>query len=79
MSFARFASEEDMSTCIQKIEEKKFGNSKNKYWASNMTAALIYSNTKAAYNYLKAKLSLYSYAKLRNITLDDAKNLFSDD
>ena len=74
LSFARFASEESVSRAVNEIKGRKKGTAKDKYWANNVEAALIISDTVEAMRYYDSIKNLNKYAKKRGISEQELRD-----
>ena len=79
LPFACWAEESDVAYIIKEISSKKKGNSKDRYWAKNMTEALYLSDTEAAVNFMeKSKdCNLERYLSIRGMTVQEYRDKHS--
>ncbi len=64
----RYADEEAVGEIISKISQYTRGEAPKRYWAENMTIALLHNDTRAAMFYFDKHDKLEQYAEMRSVT-----------
>ena len=79
LPFACWATEEDAASAISEISHKKKGNAKDRYWASNMIAALYLSNTAAVAAFMEKDkdCDLAKYLRMRGMSVQEYRDNIS--
>ena len=79
LPFACWATEEDATSAISEIAHKKKGNAKDRYWASNMIAALYLSNTAAVAAFMEKDkdCDLAKYLRMRGMSVQEYRDNIS--
>ena len=75
IAYARYGSEADIKEYCIELNKKKRGNSKEKYQAANMLAALYISDTAAAFEYIEKYGDVNKYSSMRGMTPDEYRNV----
>jgi len=68
LAYARCADEDSIAEMTPQISKSSRGKAQQRYWAENMTTALLHSDTRAAMLYFDKHGMLDDYAALRGIT-----------
>ena len=75
MAYARYASEEEIKEYCSEITRMKRGDARGKYQAGNMLCALYLNDSPTAFEYIEKNGDAGKYAQMRNMTVDEYKNV----